>query len=70
MRFALLMLGTWNVRAMTPGLSDNLQDISATRKRALINWELSRLQMDIVALQEIRIPGSGSVRERDFTFFW
>ena len=26
--------------------------------------------MDIVALQETRLPGSGSVKERDFTFFW
>ena len=26
--------------------------------------------MDIVALQETRLPETGSVRERDFTLFW
>ena len=26
--------------------------------------------MDIVTLQETRLPDSGFVREKDFTFFW
>ena len=55
---------------MTPGFSDNLQEVNDARKTAAIDRELSRLQMDIVALQETRFPETGSVRERDFTLFW
>ena len=55
---------------MTPGFSDNLEEINDTRKTAIIDWELSRLKMDIVALQETRLPGSGSIKEKDFSFFW
>ena len=46
-----LKLGTWNVRTMTPGFSDDLQEIDNTCKAAVIDMELSRLQMDIVALK-------------------
>ena len=31
--------------------------------------ELSTLQMDIVALQETRLPEMGSVKEKNFSFF-
>ena len=55
---------------MTPGFSDDLQEVNDARKTAVIDRELSRLQMDIVALQETRLPETGSVRERDFTLFW
>lgn len=55
---------------MITGYPGNLQDISDTRKTAVIDWGLSRLQMDTVALQETRLLGLGSVRERDLTFFW
>ena len=47
-----LKLGTWNVRTMTPGLSDNLQHVSDAQKTVLINNELCQLQVDIIALQE------------------
>ena len=70
MKTAALKLGTWNVRTMTPGFSDNLQEVNDARKTAVIDRELSRLQMDIVALQETRLPETGSVRVRDFTLFW
>ena len=59
MKTPALKLGTWNVRTMTPGFSDNLQDVNAARKTAVIDRELSRLQMDIVALQETRLPETG-----------
>ena len=36
----------------------------------MINNELCRLQVDIVALQETRVPESGIIRERDYSFFW
>ena len=65
-----IRLGTWNVRTMTPGLSEDLQQVSDARKTAVINNELSRLKMDIVTLQETRLSSSGSIREKDFTFFW
>ena len=53
-----LKLGTWNVRTMIPGLSDNLQQVSDARKTAVINNELCRLQVDIIALQETRFTES------------
>ena len=65
-----LKLGTWNVRTMIPGLSDNLQQVSDAWKTAVINNELCRLQVDIIALQETRLPESGIIRERDYSFFW
>ena len=63
-------MGTWNVRTMTPGLSDNLQQISDARKSSVINNELCRLHVNIIALQETRLPESGIIRERDYSFFW
>ena len=70
MKTPALKLGTWNVRTMTPGFSDDLEEVNGARKTAVIDSELSRLQMDVVALQETRLPETGSVRERDFTLFW
>ena len=70
MKTTTLKLDTWNVRTMTSGLSDDLQEVNAARKTAVIDREQSRLQMGIVALQETRVPETGSVRERDFTLFW
>ena len=70
MKTPALKLGSWNVRTMTPGFSDDLQEVNDARKTAAIARELSRLQMDIIALQETRLPETGSVRERDFTLFW
>ncbi|XP_069157031.1 craniofacial development protein 2-like [Procambarus clarkii] len=55
---------------MTPGLSEDLLEVNDARKTAMINNELRRLQMDIVALQETRLPATDSIREKDFTFFW
>ena len=56
--------------AKTPDFSDDLQEVNDARRTAVIDRELSRLQMDIVALQETRLPETGSVRERNFTLFW
>ncbi|KAI8512329.1 hypothetical protein Bbelb_089680 [Branchiostoma belcheri] len=55
---------------MCPGLSDDLQQIDDSRKTAIINRELMRLNIDIAALQETRLPSNGSLREEDYTFFW
>jgi len=55
---------------MMTGLSEDLQDISDTRKTAVINKELGRLNIDIASLQETRLANSGTLREEDYTFFW
>ena len=55
---------------MCPGISDDLQQIEDTRKTAIIDRELGKLGIDIAALQETRLPSSGSLREKDYTFFW
>ena len=52
------------------GLAADLKDISDTRKTAVINNELKRLDVDIVTLQETRLADSGTLREKDYTFFW
>ena len=48
----VLKLATWNVRTMCPGLFDDLQKIDDTRKTAIIDRELKRLNIDIAGLQE------------------
>lgn len=37
---------------------------------AFINHELKRLDINIAALQETRLPSNGNLREKDYTFFW
>ncbi|CAG5114795.1 unnamed protein product [Candidula unifasciata] len=49
---------------MTPGILDDLQHMSDLRKTSVIN------NVDIVALQETQLSSSGSIKEKDFTFFW
>ena len=63
-----LKLGTWNVRTMLSGISDDLRSINDLRKTAVINNELSRLNVDIVALQETRLAEAASLREKEYTF--
>ena len=55
---------------MCPGLSDDLLKIDDSRKTAIIDRELLRLNIDIAGQQETRLPGAGSLRERNYTFFW
>lgn len=55
---------------MMPGFSDDLQMIDDKRKTAVIDAELSRLKVDIAALQETRLADAGSIQEREYTFFW
>ena len=59
-----------NVRTMITGLSASLQDIKDSRKTAVINDELRRLNVDIAILRETRLADSGTLREKDYTFFW
>ena len=55
---------------MCPGLSDDLRQIDDLRKTAVIDAELSRLNVDIAALQETRLAANGTLREKDYTFYW
>ena len=63
-------IGSWNVRTMRPGLSEDLQAIDDARKTAVIDCEMHRLNIDITALQETRLPENGSLKEEHYTFFW
>lgn len=55
---------------MMTGLAENLNNISDARKTAVINDELKRLNVDIATLQETRLADSGTLREKDYTFYW
>lgn len=55
---------------MTTGLNMDIRDIDGPRKTAVISSELARLNVDIAALQETRLADYGSLREKEYTFFW
>lgn len=60
----LIKLGTWNVRTMTTGIDiTNLNKTDHLRMTALMDRELTRLHVDIAALQETRLANSGLIRE-------
>ena len=66
-------LGTWNVRTLCPGIPSGRkvgEIVPTLRKTAVIARELHRLRVDIAALQETRLPESGSLREDGYTFYW
>ena len=65
-----LRFASWNVRTMCPGLTPNPQQIDDARKTAVIDRELSRLNVDIAALQETRLADNGTIREANYTFYW
>jgi len=44
---------------MLTGLSEDLQNVSNSRKTAVINDQVRRLRVD-----------SGTLKEKDYTFFW
>ena len=54
---------------MCPGLSNDLPQIDDARKTAVISRELKRLNIDIAAQWETRLPSNGSLKEEDYTFF-
>ena len=66
----VLKLGYWNVRTMMTGLSACLQEIKDSRKTAVSNDKLKRLNVDIATLQETGLADSGTLKEKDYTFFW
>ena len=48
-------------------LSGSLQDIKDSRKTAVINDELKRLNVDIATLQDTRLADSGPLKEKKTT---
>ena len=54
---------------MLTGISENLHDVSDSRKTAVINNELLRLNVDVVTLQETRLADSGALKKKDYTFY-
>ena len=52
------------------GISDDLRSILDLRKTAVINNEPTRFEVGIVALKETRLPETGTLREKGFTFYW
>ena len=55
---------------MRTGQTDGLENIHDFRKTAIIYMELIRLNVDLVALQDTRLPETGSLTEEIYTFLW
>ena len=55
---------------MMTGLSARVKNTSYSRKTAVINDELRRLNVDIATLQETQLADCGTLKEKDYTFFW
>ena len=55
---------------MQTGLTEDLKAVNDARKTAIIDREVLRLNVNIATLQETRLPDSGSLEEKNYTFFW
>ena len=55
---------------MCSGFNGDPQAIDDLRKTAIIDRELHRLRVDVAALQETRLADDGTLREKNYTFFW
>ena len=69
-----LGISEWkNVRTIMTGMNMS-QDLdpnrAAVRKTAIIDGELYKRKIDIAALQETRLSGSGTIKEQFYAFFW
>ncbi len=65
-----LLIVSRNVRTMCPGYNSDPQSMTNLCKTAMIDKELGRLNIDVAAVQETRLPEDGSLHEHDYTFFW
>ena len=70
MKLPALQIASWNVRTMQTGLSEDLENIDDAPKTSIIDKELHRLNIDIAALQETRLAGFNSLKEKHYTFYW
>lgn len=66
----IIRIATWNIRTMLLGGAGAGGLSAELRKTAVIDYELSKLNIDVAALQETRLPGAASLREKNYTFFW
>ena len=55
---------------MQTGMSGDLEEVTDAPKTSIIDNELNRLNIDIAGLQETRLAGFGSIKEKNYTFFW
>ena len=55
---------------MCPGFNTDPDLITDLRQTAVIDRELSRLNIDVACLQETRLAESGSLKENNYTFYW
>ncbi len=60
-----LLIASWNVRAMCPGYNSDPQSVTDLCKTATIDKELGRLNINVAALHETRLPEDGSPHELD-----
>ena len=65
-RYQKLSLGAWNVRTT----NDSIDSIRPERATAIISRELKSANIDICAISEVRKEGTGSLIEKDYTFYW
>ena len=69
-RTTRIRLGTWNVRTLCTGFGEDLNGLENVRKTAVVDRELKKLNVDIAGLQETRLAEAGSLKEKNYTFFW
>ena len=69
-KFPALQIASWNIRTMQTGMSGDLEEVTDAPKTSIIDNELNRLNIDIAGLQETRLAGFGSIKEKNYTFFW
>ncbi|KAI8779063.1 craniofacial development protein 2 [Biomphalaria glabrata] len=54
-----MRLASWNIRTMCPGFNTDPELVTDMRQTAIIDRELSRLNIDVACLQETRLADSG-----------
>ncbi|XP_067947344.1 craniofacial development protein 2-like [Watersipora subatra] len=68
-----MAIATWNVRTMMTRMSTDKDldpENTTIRKTATIDSELFCRGVDIAALQETCLAGTGIIKEANYTFFW
>lgn len=53
-----------------PCLTENLRDICDTRKIDIIKHGLNRLIVDIATFQETHLTEEGTLKKKDYKFYW
>ncbi len=59
-----------NLCSVCPGLTADLLQVNDAHTTAIIDRELSRLNVDIACLLETLLADNGNIREASYTFFW